>query len=58
MGVVAQVTLGSAGTQQLDPVPTVINRETVPSATYTIRVTNNGASGNVTVTMGYVGLEV
>jgi hypothetical protein len=56
-GVIAQVTLAAAGTQQLDPPPSAANREGTPSTTYTIRVTNNGTSGNVVVTLGYVTLE-
>jgi hypothetical protein len=56
-GVIAQVNLAAAGTQQLDPVPSAANRESTPSTSYTIRVTNNGTSGDVVVTLGYVTLE-
>jgi hypothetical protein len=56
-GVIAQVTLAAAGTQQLEKAPSAANRESTPSNTYTIRVTNNGTSGDVVVTLGYVTLE-
>ena len=57
-GVIAQVTLAAAGTQALDPSPPAINKEGTPSNTYTIRVVNNGTSGNVVVTIAYLKLEV
>jgi hypothetical protein len=56
-GVVGEVILAAPGVQQLDPVDIAINRETVPSSTYTIRVTNNGASGDVNVTIAFLTLE-
>lgn len=56
-GVVAESILTVAGTQQLDPVNIAINRETSPSNTYSLSVTNNGASGSITVTLGYLSLE-
>jgi hypothetical protein len=56
-GVISQVTLAAAGTQQLDPVATAQNRETSPSNTYSLSVTNNGATGSITVTLGYLSLE-
>ena len=56
-GVIAQATLAAAGTQALDPAPAMVNREGTPSTTYTIRVTNNGTTGDVVITLGYVKLE-
>ena len=56
-GVITQLTLAAAGTQQLDPTASLVNRESTPSTTYTIRVTNNGTTGDVVVTMGYTTLE-
>jgi hypothetical protein len=56
-GVIGEAILAVPGVQQLDPVDIAINRETVPSSTYTIRVTNNGASGDVNVTIAFLTLE-
>jgi hypothetical protein len=56
-GVIAQVTLAAAGTQKLDPSASAVNQESSPSTSYTIRVRNDGTTGNVVIAIAYVILQ-
>lgn len=56
-GVVTEVIAASAGTTVLAPTVNANNMEATPSTDYPYRITNDGASGTITITVTYLSLE-
>jgi hypothetical protein len=56
-GVVCQITRIAGGVTELDPIPVLMNRESTPNNTYTVRVKNNAGTADVVVTIDYLSLD-
>ena len=56
-GVTAEVIAEAAGTTVLSPTITANNMEATPSTDYPYRITNDGATGTITITVTYLLLE-
>lgn len=56
-GVITEVIAASAGTTVLAPTVNANNMEATPSTDYPYRITNDGASGTITITVTYLSLE-
>lgn len=56
-GVVADPILAAAGTLELEPTITAANRESPATTSYPLRFTNDGTTGDVTITLSYLLLE-
>lgn len=56
-GVIADPVFAPAGVINFDPVPSAINRQAPVSGAYPVRITNDGSTGDVTLTIEYLSLE-
>jgi hypothetical protein len=56
-GVIADPVFLTASVIQCDPVPIAANREAPATTSYPVRITNDGATGTVTLTCTYLNLE-